>query len=41
MEENLVIVRCKNCCHQEECSWTEFLGEDGFCSAGEEYEDED
>lgn len=36
MEDKVEVVRCKNCIHREECEWMDFLGEDGFCSAGEE-----
>lgn len=40
MNDVVEVVRCKDCYHEEECSWKEFLGEDGYCSAGEECADE-
>ena len=29
------IVRCSECTLQKDCAFTEWLGKDGFCSAGE------
>ena len=34
------VVRCKDCIAENICTFSQFLGEDGFCSCGERKDDD-